>query len=116
MTKAAALYVRLWQDRMGLTDAEAARALRLQNPHKVMHEFKMDRRDPSDVALGTMELLETLSIATGFISQGRITAAQQTLQKTLLARFPLKKFGGADAEPVLQSAVDSQGGADVKIP
>ncbi len=111
--RAVASWVRAWQDRMGLTDAEAARGLRLQNPHKVMHDFKNGHRAPSDVALGAMELLETLSIATGYISQGRITAAQKMLQNALVARFPLKNFGSGEAAPVLESAVDSPGGADV---
>lgn len=100
-------WVRLWQDRLGFTDAEAARALRLQNPHKVMHEYKTGRRKVYPTTMAHMEMLETLAIAAGMMAHGKITAARIMLEKSLLARVPLTKFGSDEVGEVVGSGVES---------
>lgn len=100
-------WVRLWQERMGFTDSEAARALRLKNPHKVMHEYKTSRRDVYPTTMAHMELLETLSVTAGLMAHGKISACRAMLEKTLLARVPLVNFGSGEGGEVVRSGTES---------
>ncbi len=99
-----------WRDRLGLSVTEAGRALGLENPNEALRKYESGAKWPSMSLIRHMELLETLSVAAGFISSGRITAAKATLQETLMDRVPTR-------DEVVESDPDSEvmEGADGEV-
>lgn len=79
--------IREWVKRMGVSEANAARALGLQSPEDIMRQYCSDARQPAMTTRMHMDLLEVLRDATISLRAKDPKRALAILDKAIQARF-----------------------------
>lgn len=81
--------IREWQVRLGLTDAQAATALRLGNVNTIMRQYKSSTnpKEPAPTTRSHMDLLEEVIRADAYLRVGLVQRAGDTLRVALEQRL-----------------------------